>query len=62
MTPVGPGHEKYLADAVDSVLANRHYKKVIIVWDSQENIRSLQDRLPVRQVHRDRRRQGCGSS
>lgn len=39
--PVGPGHEIYAADAIDSVMAQTHRKaETIVVWDSPEPIPS----------------------
>lgn len=37
--PVGPGHETYAADAIDSVEAQTYYRTdVVVVWDSPEQI------------------------
>jgi glycosyltransferase involved in cell wall biosynthesis len=39
--PVGPGHEKYLAQAIDSVEAQHNRKwEVIVVWDTQPSGRT----------------------
>lgn len=37
--PVGPGHEVYAADAIDSVEAQTYYRtETIVIWDSPEPI------------------------